>query len=576
VFFRKLATLLICLSGLAVSSAYAQSESRIRVAAPSIDAAQSRLKDIIELSPTPVLKRQWKKLKEDVLDAFTQGVDATRPVGLDIVFRKDAMSHIARIPIDLFDDSKKGGFLQGIQGMGYTTKELAKGELYEVQEKRRPAFFLRYDAKTKYVWLATTKSDIPNPLPNPIKDLESLLELKKDIVAQIKNDAEGTSKRRENFEGLRKEFEALIKLRRNEDKNAFEMRKLALTQQLDEAERFLVESEEMLVHWKTEPMATKARGELSLTALPNTDLEKSLHEFAVKPSYFANVVLHKEPLAVGRVTFPLDQVRSKHVKEFFKLVRPTLEAEIDKREGKSESEKAAAKEASNKFLDMLDAGVALGVVDAFADAHAVSAGKNVLVSGIRATDGKAADELIKLLPKMHSEWQVKPDAQEHGGVSIHELTVPKSRMESFQKVFPGESLIYVGTSKEAVWVAAGTEAVKHLTEAIDQVAKPAPEKADPVVVSYQIQLAKLVTLMEIVEKENPIGNVAPTKEQKQRQKEIERFRNLAQQAMGGCASLMHGELRRTDNKIEGFIEMNNCVLTFIGSVIADKVKEVLQ
>lgn len=574
-FFRKLATLLVCLSGLAVSSAYAQSESRIRVAAPSIDAAQDHLKDIIELSPTPALKKQWKKLKEDVLDAFTQGVDTTRPVGLDIVFRKDAMSYVARIPITLFNNAQ-AGFLQGIQGMGYTTKEVVKGELYEVLEKKRIAFYLRYDPKTKYVWLATTKADIPNPLPNPITDLQPLLALKKDVVAQIKNDAPGTSQRRQNFQALRKEFEALIKFRRNEDPNAFEMRKLALTQQLNEAERFLVESEDMLVSWTTAPGATVARGELSLTALADTDLEKSVQEFAVKPSYFANVVLHKEPIAVGRVTFPLDQVRSKHVKEFFKLVRPTLESEINKREGKSEAEKAASKEATNKFLDMLDAGVGLAVVDAFADSHPVSAGKNVFVSGIRAADGKAADELIKLLPQMNSEWQVKLDAQEHGGVSIHELTVPKSRMESFQKIFAGESTIYVGTSKDAVWCAAGTDAVKHLTEAIDQVAKPAPAMADPVVVSYQIQLAKLVTLMEIVEKENPIGNVAPTKEQKQRQKEIERFRNLAQQAMGDCTSLMHGELKRNDNKIEGFIELNDCVLKFIGSVIADKVKETLQ
>ena len=75
-FVRKLSLLFICLSGIAGGSAFGQSEARIRVVIPSIDQAEDDLKWMIELSPdTATLKKQWKRLKEDILDAFTQGVD---------------------------------------------------------------------------------------------------------------------------------------------------------------------------------------------------------------------------------------------------------------------------------------------------------------------------------------------------------------------------------------------------------------------------------------------------------------------------------------------------------------------
>jgi hypothetical protein len=35
---------------------------------------------------------------------------------------------------------------------------------------------------------------------------------------------------------------------------------------------------------------------------------------------------------------------------------------------------------------------------------------------------------------------------------------------------------------------------------------------------------------------------------------------------------MTGELRRNGNKIEGFIELNQCTLKYVGSIIADTVK----
>ena len=570
VFARKLASFSVALMGWMASTAFAQPEARVRIVVPSIGASEDDLKWLIELSPTADLKKQWKPLKENLLDAFTQGVDLSKPLSIDLVFRKDELSYESRIPIkDL--NNKNVGFLPNLRGMGYLYKPLGQ-ELYQINEKNKKPFFLRYDKN--YAWMATTKEAIPANRPLAIQDLQPLLDLKQDFAAELKNDAAGLEKRRENFLELRKQFEALIRFKRNEDPNAFQLRKLALTQQLNEAERFLVETESMLVTWSTNATSPNgtARGEMSLTALPDTGLLKSIEQFAVKPSYFANVTLHDNPVAVGRITFPLDSTRVAHVQEFYKAVRPVLESEIKARPGFTDAQKEATSKATTVFLDLLESGLTLGVVDGFADAHSVGEGKNVLVCGIRAVDGKKADEIVKLLPEFKSEWQVKLDVHEHGAVKIHELTVPPTRIESFQKVFPNENKVYVGTSSEAVWGAAGVDCLTHLKTAIDQAGQPAPEKIDPVVVSYQVQFSKLVKLLEVIQKELPSGD-GLTKEQQQQRKDLEKYRKLAQDAMTGCDSLVRGELRRTDNKIEGFVELNECVLKYVGSIIADGAKQ---
>ena len=66
-FVRKLSLFFIALTGLAVQSAVAQSEARIRVVIPSVSAVEDDLKWLVELSPTADLKKQWKNIKENLI-----------------------------------------------------------------------------------------------------------------------------------------------------------------------------------------------------------------------------------------------------------------------------------------------------------------------------------------------------------------------------------------------------------------------------------------------------------------------------------------------------------------------------
>jgi hypothetical protein len=56
---------------------------------------------------------------------------------------------------------------------------------------------------------------------------------------------------------------------------------------------------------------------------------------------------------------------------------------------------------------------------------------------------------------------------------------------------------------------------------------------------------------------------------KQREKDLEKIRNLAIAAMKGCDPTFSGELKKNGATIEGSMDFSECVLGFIGAAIAD-------
>ena len=575
---------------LMVQSAAAQPEARFQFAQGGVEPLKADLKYLVELSPTPSLAKQWTATLEELLDSFAEGLDPAKPIRMDLVFGKE-MSYEVHFPIKKLDGG--GGFIPNISGFGYNVKKVQPaGDLYAVTEAGRGAqnkkpTYMRY--VNGYASFAATQARVPATLPHPITDkatgVQDLLGKGYDIVGFLKNsDAPADiAARKANFEALRKQLEAGLTARRNEDKNEFALRKLSLTQNLSEAERFLVETQELLVGWTTstgtKESAGKGRAEFSLSALPNTDLAKSAQGLGAKPSYFANVKLAENASVSGKINFAIDSLRATHLKEFYKSVRPVLEAKIDQRVTLKEADqKKAVKEAAGLLLDLLTDTVELGTADLFMDLHSSDNGKHTLICGARTADGKKVDEIIKLLPKINAGREVKLDIQKIGDdVSLHTVAVPQRRQEAFHKLFDGEDLIYVATSKDAVWGAAGANAVEELKAAITQAAAAPPAETDPRVAYFTSHAVRMAELFDIVKPEpQPMDESLSKDEQariRQQQKDLEKYRKLGADATANCDAVFSGEIKKNGDKVEGSMDVSECVLRFVGSVIADFAKD---
>jgi len=572
-------------------------ESRIRIVIARAEPFRKDIKSIIELAPGN-LKKQAQNV-DDNLEPFQEGVEPEKPIGIDVIFApKETLMQLIVPVIKL---QGKAGFIGNIQGFQYKVAGPDNTGLYTITEraagggakkatpkiagkaapKNAPAapakpHYMR--ESKKYAIISPRQSDVPANFADPLPDLKKIIG-EHDLAVRIENDAKSLEKRRANFDEYRDQIEAAIKFKRGEAEADFEMRRLAAKQQLAEAERFLIESQLIDIGWTTDMKKKDGHGDLRLEALPKTSLEDSIQLLVQESSYFANVELHKHPAIALKANFAIDDLRTEHAKALYEAMRPVAKLRIEDRPKLTDDGKKAANEAFNKLLDMFeDARQNLKLLDMVIDLHAAKE-KHTLVCGIRVVDGTKAVELIELMPKIREGWAIKTDIEEHGGVKIHSIGIAEHRLDEFKSLFAGEPIFYIGTSEKVVWGAAGENALDELKAAIDATQKEAPAKVDPEFFSLKANFGPLVELASILRSKEP-KKVPEDKDEKAAQddldKQLKKIKKFAEDSFGGCDVALQATLRRDGDVVIGEMSIQECVLQFLGSAVANWAAENLQ
>jgi hypothetical protein len=583
------------------SNAQNKDESRIRVVISSAKALRTDLKTVLEMSP-PNLKKQ-AQVVDETLESFQEGVDPDKPIGFDIVFGSTDRIYNLAVPVSKLEGN--GGFLNNLRGFQYKITGPTNG-LYTLSDpppaagrkkvgagKAAPApgaaqkkYFMRH--AHGYGMISPRQEDVPAVVPNPLPNLAKLIG-NRDVAAWIENDDATLDKRRSTFTEYRKQIEAAIKFKRGEPNEEFEVRKMSVRQSFNEAERFLLESKLLEIAWTTDIGQKLGTGDLRLEASPKTSLEESVELLVKDPSYFANVKLHDKPALALKANFAIDPMRSEHAKDIYATVRPAMKLRIDDRATLTADGKAAAKEAFDKLLDMLEAARAIKVLDVFIDLHEASE-KHTGVCGIRAVDGDKAIEILELFPRIRDGWKFDANVDERGGVKIHAVTVAPHRTEEFRTIFAGDAIVYIGTSKDAVWGAAGLNALEELKTAIDQ-SQAALHQAGPVDPEFfklAMNFGPFIDLLDVVRAHEPkreppakdAQNYADLlqdyKDAQEYERQATKLRKLAKDAFAGCNLGLEASLRRDGNAVIGAMTAHECALRFVGSAIANWAAENLE
>lgn len=580
-----LSSFLICL---AAGSLVAQ-ETRIRVVQSGADNLMADLESIVTSTPNKPLQKQWKNLAE-ILDGFLIGVHRGEPMRVDLVVAKDdagkaSLGYQPSFPIAIGKNGKevfegKGDtFIENVKSIGYKVTKKGDGfyELVESNVKGAKPMYLRH--KHGYAIISQSQKALPANIEDPKKGVDDLTKLGYDVTAELKNDPATEKARREDFKELRKELEAAIKFKRGEDESEFELRKLGVVQFFDEMERFLIEANQLLVGWTTDAEGKTGKGDLTLSANDSADktsLKTSIELLAKNPNYFANVKLHDKPVITGKMQFPFDELRKEQAKVRHPLLKKVTELQIDKSTKYSAEAKTAAKECLGKLIEIFDETIAADIgIEGFIDLHDIGGGSCTGVAGLRAEKAKNVDDIVSLLPKISDKWSVKMNAVEHGGVSLHEVTISDNYKEEFAALFGKEQTFYIGASEKAVWAAAGKDSLDELKAAIDAVAQPAPTTPDPVFASVDMRFGPLIKLIDAVEKKIVLSDKA-TKSEIQAKKERDRLRLLALEAFEPGTDLLTGRMSRVNGEIKGELTINEGIFKFLGSAIADFSKQNLQ
>jgi hypothetical protein len=501
-------------------------------------------------------QKQWQVLK-DYLEVFLIGVDPKLPTRVDVVFDEKANRTVWTIPVGNFQNFRKNNLAAIL-----TPRIRDNGNGWWKLGNGKPADFngwLNYTVP--YTRIGETQNDI-NLAPADPRPFAALLLARNFLLAvDVQNkqtDAAAQNKRHELFKVTRKQTLAALKKETGESAADFDLRKKATEIEMDELEWFFTESEHALVGVSIDTKKELGRADIELTPMANTSLAQNVSQLCTKASLFANVERSKQPTLAFQINHPLGDVRKKAAVAMSSLVRDRLKARVDSDDKRSAEQKDAAKQMIDKGYAMVESGINAGAADGFIDVHPGPSGKNVFLAGTRTADGTKLDEIISIMPKAYEGASVKLNVAEEGGVKIHSIEFAKGK-HPYWSDFIGADLIYVGSSKETLWAAAGEGSLDLLKKAIKKTKEPAAAGSEK------------APWFELIVRLKPwIDESLKTPPKK---KGADHYPKLIQAGLQGGDDQLSVRMIREGNKIVGSLEIQKGILRAAGKIAADFSKE---
>jgi len=517
-------------------------------------------------------QKQLANVKE-YFDVFLIGIDRTRLFRLDVILGEKTIHYLTSIPLKNLNRFRRGN----LDDLGIDSRKqfatLYKLEMendtgVEVLGFMRIRNFERTAEEgtitEQYAIISKRRAEIPPTLPDPrppMAELAKKYDLSLDVL-NTKNSPEAMKIRRESFQqNTRKELLGLVKQGQQETHDDFALRKLLTEIQLDELARIYVDAKHANLGLVLNDMKkTGVTLDVLLDPLPGSELEASLKLLAQQPSRFANIERTKNAILSGRINHPLDPMRKNNFLRLSKLLRSRTKNTVAAETDSTDEEQANRKKSADLFFDMIDAGINSGVIDGFVEGHSNENGKQTFVGGIREVDGTAIIEVIKLFPKKSRGQQVELNVDEVGDVKIHKF-VAATKDHPFFSGFLGSNTVYIGSSREVVWYAAGETALDELKAAIGRVGQQNTGQADDPFVDLLIKPGPWLKLRQ--------ARHAGRNESKA----ILKLRQMAIDAFLPGDDTLTLKLNRVGNRIEGLMFGHPGILRFAGKILADFSKE---
>lgn len=550
--FRPLLVTLITLT--AAVPAVAQGN-----AAPNVSIVQNGADNLFKdlefiMLANPKNAKEWKDLKE-YINVYLEGMDRDRPVRVDIILGESATRYNFALPVK--NRTQLDVFLkQTLRPLDLDFKRIF-GTLYRSRTNTFKGY-LRY--KHKYALISEKQSDVKPGIAHPLTGVRNLAE-KYDLAVHGLNKKVGGDDmmtRRGWFQNNRKQIEPALKRKATESEAEFKLRKMLLGHQLNEAERFYAESEELLLGWTTDVAKGEGRLDLRLIPIPNSSLDGSVKMLGVKPAFFANIERTDNAILSVRINHPLDTLRQAQFIEAFKGFRDVAVEKINADKKHTDAEKQAGVKVADLIVKLLTENVDKGLFDSFIEVHGNSNGKNTALAGLRTADGTIVVDILKELAKTDKNQNVKIDVAKEGDVRIHSTAIDVNKHPEF-RFFVGDDKIFIGSSKETVWIASGTNALAELKAAIKKTAAPNKGSAADPFVDVFVKIGPWLELHQ--ERRGNEGDVDARKE--------------ALEAFKPGVDELTLQLRREKSGVTGQMVVQTDILRYAGNTIAKFMKEQL-
>jgi hypothetical protein len=231
----------------------------------------------------------------------------------------------------------------------------------------------------------------------------------------------------------------------------------------------------------------------------------------------------------------------------------------------------------------MDDVVSLPAFNGFVRTWSNQDGTLTTVGATRISDGQ---KFVEAVQKIHGRESVgkKGGGGRDDQVEVHKLTANRWR-EDFQELFDKEGSLFIGTSKNAIWYAAGENALERLEQSIQEAAAKGAEP--DTAFDLQAEMRPLAEVWSKIHSRRPQSsarNVARKNQEKDKADVARAASVIADLDLPGIAkAAYHGghdaisfSVKKQDQKAVLAAQFDEGTLRFVGQVLSQFVKDNLE
>lgn len=557
-----------------------QAQKPVRIIA-GLKSAQQLLDDMEFMLVNMADKAEsWENNVFPNIDIFLIGVDYENPVRFDVMLDVERGQFVqAIIPVsdlkDFHDDNLDPiGIIPNRSRSDRDFYELT-GQVYEG--------WLRVLKDPEYHVISPKKEDIPKGMPHPKLQHEELVQEGHLLFAQLKND-DAVADREKIYAKFNSKILESIEKRPDESREGFDLRKKLAEQQSRLMGQYFAEAKLAKVGIAVNRDEKLLHGDITFSALPETQLAKSIDTLKESRDRFAKITA-EDPILDIHLDIPMDEKRQEEYRTAFTMMEPVLLQKIDEDESASADQKKGRKQLITWLLDAFKKSVS-SRSNGFAQITK-SGDFHTIVAGIEYASQEMALQIIKDIPTAMPDWKVEIDMDESAGVKIHKISMGEDVPGALKEFYGDSGEIFLATGEDLIFIAGGSEGLSKLKAAVkttieDDSKEPTDTlftmrmHARPVIKSlYDLQQEKDLGLLEMMRQRRVDQRQAQGKEiDEERKKRADKLAGFqwqptAIEVLEGENDLVEAELKLTDaGTLTGIGDAQSGILKALGTLIA--------
>ena len=562
-------TLLLATAVLTISPVAAQTpqDARITISHPGFGSLKADLKSVIDLT-LPAEQTQWENI-QGYIDTFAIGIDDSRPVYVNAITGIKPNTVVIWIPLTAKQQLFKE-FRENLESLGYEVTRDAKDVTLFMLSQDAESGWIRVFSTERYAALVLTsdKTALPGLKDLILKAVLPTDKVEGNMSAELLNTdvtAPAQAHRKEAFGEVRRVSVEAIQKRPSESATEFQLRKLAVEQQMDEAERVVGEIERGFLSFvmdKKTPGAPTASLKLAANAIPGTSLAAAIDQVNTQPDAFAGLKKFEGSALSGRLNHPVDPMRQANFIAFLALTEQDMADRLKGSKERTEAEKTTSLKVTSSVLDVVRSSIKAGWMNGFVESVPDGKGDFVSVAAFSAPD---AGSLTTVLPELANAGKgnvVEMNVDKQGDVAIHRVQLAEGYIDLVDRVFGAKKDLFIGVGPAHVWLASGIGGKDKLKETIAGLGAPQSTNHP---VHLEIHCLPWVQRFEEAAKKDPPGKT-PEEQEVQREWARRRARAIASFQNGGDRMVLDFYVDK--GQVTGDLTLEHGLLRFAGKLMS--------